>query len=259
MLLVYLSAFIASLPIFAYLLSPKTKNKGYIIGISFLVLIFCLFSFTGKYAFLGTIKEQKINTQMLLAIEQDSEIPINLFNSFESILNNDNKIYWIQSYIKKAMSAKKLQAAESVISLSEKYFKTSDEKFIFYTLYTELRDLKFPNFSDSKFILQFSPPSECLKFEGNVSLYIMNGPNIPIASLDFQDSIEVILNNKNSSIPGFDLASAYLNQEALELKASLFCIENNLDYFSENALLFDQNNHINSYNIRPNEWLKREQ
>ena len=232
MLLVYLSAFIASLPIFAYLLSPKTKNKGYIFGISFLVLIFCLFSFTGKYAFLGTIKEQKINTQMLLAIEQDSEIPINLFNSFESILNNDNKIYWIQSYIKKAMSAKKLQAAESVISLSEKYFKTSDEKFIFYTLYTELRDLKFPNFSDSKFILQFSPPSECLKFEGNVSLFIMNGPNIPIASLDFQDSIEVILNNKNSSIPGFDLASAYLNQEALELKASLFCIENNLDYFS---------------------------
>jgi hypothetical protein len=157
------------------------------------------------------------------------------------------------------MSAKKLQAAENIISLSEKYFKTSDEKFIFYTLYTELRDLKFPNFSDSKFILQLSPPSECLKFEGNVSLFILNGPNIPIASLDFQDSIEVILNNKNSSIPGFDLASAYLNQEALELKASLFCIENNLDYFSENALLFDQNNHINSYNIRPNEWLKREQ
>jgi hypothetical protein len=87
----------------------------------------------------------------------------------------------------------------------------------------------------------------------------MNGPNIPIASLDFQDSIEVVLNNKNSSIPGFDLASAYLNQEALELKASLFCTENNLDYFSENVLLFDQNNHINSYNIRPNEWLKREQ
>ena len=259
MLLVYLLAFIALLPIFAYLLSPKTKNKGYIFGISFLVLIFCLFSFTGKYAFLGTIKEHKINTQMLLVIEQDNEIPINLFNSLESILDNENKIYWIQSYIKKAMSADKLQAAESLISQSERYFKTSDEKFIFYTLYTELRDLKFPNFSNSQFILQFSPPSGCVKYEGNVALFIMNGPNIPIASLDFQDSIEVILNNRNASIPGFDLASAYLNQEALELKASLFCIENNLDYFSENALLFDQNNHINSYNIRPNEWLKREQ
>ena len=87
----------------------------------------------------------------------------------------------------------------------------------------------------------------------------MNGPNIPIASQNFQNSFEVSLGNNYSSIPGFDLASAYLNQEALELKASLFCVEKNLDYFSENALLFDQNNHINTYNIRPNEWLKREQ
>ena len=136
---------------------------------------------------------------------------------------------------------------------------SSDEKFIFYTLYTQLRDLKFPNFSDSKFILQFSPPNGCLKFEGNISLFIMNGPNIPVASLNFLNTIEVVLNNNNSSIPGFDLASAYLNQETLELKVSLFCIDNDLDYFSENALLFDQNNYINSYNIRPNEWLKREQ
>ena len=136
---------------------------------------------------------------------------------------------------------------------------TSDEKFVFYTLYTQLRDLKFPIFANSKFILNLSPPADCKNYKGNISLFIMNGPNIPIASQNFQNSFEVSLGNNNSSIPGFDLASAYLNQETLELKASLFCVEKNLDYFSENALLFDQNNHINTYNIRPNEWLKREQ
>ena len=87
----------------------------------------------------------------------------------------------------------------------------------------------------------------------------MNGPNIPIASLNFENFIEVVLKNSNSSIPGFDIASAYLNNETLELKASLFCINNMLDYYSESTLLFGQNNHINSHNIRPNEWLKREQ
>ena len=122
-----------------------------------------------------------------------------------------------------------------------------------------MRDLKFPNFSNSKFILQLSPPIGCLKFEGNISLFIMNGPNIPIASLNFENSAKVVLKNINSSIPGFDIASAYLNSETLELKVSLFCINSNLYYFSENALLFEQNNHINSHNIRPNEWLKREQ
>ena len=259
MLIVYLLAFISLLPIFAYLLSPRTKNKGYIFGISLLVLIFCLFSFVSEYAFLGTIKKQKINTQILLTIAQDKEISTSLFNSLDKSINKENKIYWAQSYINKAISEKKLQAAESLISLSEKYFNSSDEKFIFYTLYTQLRDLKFPNFSNSKFILLFSPPIGCLKFEGNISLFIMNGPNIPIASMNFKNSIEVVLKNTNSSIPGFDIASAYLNNETLELKASLFCINNNLDYFSESTLLFGQNNHINSHNIRPNEWLKREQ
>jgi len=259
MLIVYLLAFISLLPIFAYLLSPRTKNKGYIFGISFLVLIFCLFSFVSEYAFLGTIKKQKINTQILLTIAQDKEISTSLFNSLDKSINKENKIYWTQSYINKAISEKKLQAAESLISLSEKYFNSSDEKFIFYTLYTQLRDLKFPNFSNSKFILQFSPPIGCLKFEGNISLFIMNGPNIPIASLNFENSAKVVLKNINSSIPGFDIASAYLNNETLELKVSLFCTNSNLYYFSENALLFEQNNHINSHNIRPNEWLKREQ
>ena len=134
MLIIYLLAFISLLPIFAYLLAPRTKNKGYIFGISFLVIIFCLFSFVSEYAFLGSIKKQKINTQILLTISQDKEISTSLFNSLDKNINKDDKIYWAQSYINKAMSDKKLQAAESLISLSEKYFNSSDEKFIFYTL-----------------------------------------------------------------------------------------------------------------------------
>ena len=131
MLAIYLLAFISLLPIFAYVLAPKTKNKGYIFGISFLVLIFCLFSFVSEYAFLGSIKKQKMNTEVLFTIDQDKEISTSLFNSLDKSINEENKIYWAQSYIKKAMSEKKLQSAESLISLSEKYFTSSDEKFIF--------------------------------------------------------------------------------------------------------------------------------
>ena len=126
MLIVYLLAFISLLPIFAYILSPRTKNKGYIFGISFLVIIFCLFSFVSEYAFLGSIKKQKINTQILLTISQDKEISTSLFNSLDKNINKGDRIYWAQSYINKSMSDKKLQAAESLISLSEKYFNSSD-------------------------------------------------------------------------------------------------------------------------------------
>ena len=87
----------------------------------------------------------------------------------------------------------------------------------------------------------------------------MNGPEIPIASKKFTDSFELELENIHSSIPGFDLASAYLNQETLDLKVSLNCPDTASIFYSENALLIDNNQPVNSYNIKANEWFKREQ
>lgn len=90
-------------------------------------------------------------------------------------------------------------------------------------------------------------------------MFILNGPKIPIASKNFTDSSEFELENIHSSIPGFDLASAYLNQETLDLKVSLNCPDTASIFYSENALLIDNNQPVNSYNIKANEWFKREQ
>ena len=168
-------------------------------------------------------------------------------------------MYWLQSYINKAIEDSKFIAAESLISISEQYFQTTDEKFIFYTLYTKLRDAKFPDFAESKLIINLMLPVSCSSFFGTAEIYIMNGPKIPIASKKFTNSSEFIFKNIDSSIPGFDLASAYLNQETLDLKVSLNCSEIASIFYSENALLFDKNQPINSYNIEANEWFKREQ
>ena len=168
-------------------------------------------------------------------------------------------MYWLQSYINKAIEDSKFIAAESLISISEQYFQTTDEKFIFYTLYTKLRDAKFPDFAKSKLIINLNSPPECSNFFGTAEVFIMNGPKIPIASKKFMDSSEFELENIHSSIPGFDLASAYLNQETLDLKISLNCLEIDSIFNSENALLIDNNQPVNSYNIEANEWFKREQ
>ena len=87
----------------------------------------------------------------------------------------------------------------------------------------------------------------------------MNGPKISIASKEFTDSSIFELENIDSSIPGFDFSSAYLNQETLDLKVSLNCPEKASIFYSENALLIDNNQPVNSYNIKANEWFKREQ
>jgi len=259
MFVIYLLAFFAFIPVLAYLLSQNTKNKGYIFGISFLVVLICLFTVVGRYSFLGSIKNQKINSEILMDINANNKISENTTREFNKSINNEDKVYWLQNYINKAIEDNKFIAAESLISISEQYFQTTDEKFIFYTLYTKLRDAKFPDFAESKLIINLMLPVSCSGFFGTAELYIMNGPKIPIASKKFTNSSEFIFENIDSSIPGFDLASAYLNQETLDLKVSLNCSEIASIFYSENALLFDKNQPINSYNIEANEWFKREQ
>ena len=259
MFVIYLLAFFAFIPVLAYLLSQNTKNKGYIFGISFLVVLICLFTVVGRYSFLGSIKNQKINSEILMDINANNKISENITREFNKSINNEDKVYWLQNYINKAIEDSKFIAAESLISISEQYFQTADEKFIFYTLYTKLRDAKFPDFAESKLIINLMLPASCSGFYGTAELYIMNGPKIPIALKKFTNSSEFIFKNIDSSIPGFDLASAYLNQETLDLKVSLNCTEIASIFYSENALLFDKNQPINSYNIEANEWFKREQ
>jgi len=259
MFVIYLLAFFAFIPVLAYLLSQNTKNKGYIFGISFLVVLICLFTVVGRYSFLGSIKNQKINSEILMDINANNKISENITREFNKSINNEDKVYWLQNYINKAIEDSKFIAAESLISISEQYFQTTDEKFIFYTLYTKLRDAKFPDFAESKLIINLMLPVSCSSFFGTAELFIMNGPKIPIASKKFTNSSEFIFKNIDSSIPGFDLASAYLNQETLDLKVSLNCSEIASIFYSENALLFDKNQPINSYNIEANEWFKREQ
>jgi hypothetical protein len=259
MFFIYLLAFFAFIPILAYLLSHNTNNKGYIFGISFLVILFCLFTIVGKYSFLGSIQNQKINSEILMNISADKKISENNKKNFNKNINNEDKVYWLQNYINKAINDSKFIAAESLISISEKYFQNADEKFIFYTLYTKLRDAKFPDFSESELIINFVPPPVCSDFFGIAEVFIMNGPKIPIASKKFSDTSEFIFRNIDSSIPGFDLASAYLNQETLDLKVSLNCPAIASIFNSENALFIDNNQPVNSYNIKANEWFKREQ
>ena len=259
MIFIYLLAFFAFIPILAYLLSQKTKNKGYIFGISFLVILICLFSVIGKYSFLGSIENQKINSNILINIDNDRKIPKKIIQKFDKSINNQEKLYWLQSYIKKAIEDNKLIAAESLISISEPYFQTADEKYIFYSLYTDLRDAKFPSYAKSELFINFISPPGCENLEGSLDVFIVNGPQIPIATKKFTNSSQLVLKNTDSSIPGFDLASAYLNQEALDLKILLNCTDLDTTFYSESTLLFNNNQPVNSYNIKANEWSKREQ
>lgn len=255
MIYIFLLAFFSLIPVLAYLLSLNTQNKGYILGISILIIFACLFSFTGKFSFLGSLNKQVLTDKIFVDIKDDSIITQETFLKFEKLVADDDRIYWMQSLILEAIDSKKYNSAESLITYSERYFKSSEEKFIFYSLYKDLRDSKFPLFANSEIVIFLDKP--CSSFNGLIEVFIMNGPAIPIARANFSNKEEVSLNNTSSSIPGFDIASAYLNKETVDVKVELKCGESGLEYITEALILLDQTTPSNTYKISPNEWLKK--
>ena len=67
------------------------------------------------------------------------------------------------------------------------------------------------------------------------------------------------LTNLDSVLPGFDLASAYLNEESIELNINVLCLENNEKLYIQNIIVLDKNRTLNTYKIASNEWLKKSQ
>ena len=85
----------------------------------------------------------------------------------------------------------------------------------------------------------------------------MNGPEIPIAIKDFENIDDLELTNIDSVIPGFDLASAYLNNETLEISIEIICLKKQLQFYFENLIVLDIKRASSSYKINLNEWLKQ--
>ena len=259
MIIFYLLTIFASLPIIAYVLAQKTSNKGLIFGSTIIAMTFCLVIFISKFALIGSVQKQNINNKIFDQIYVDSKISSQYLKEIEEILEDQELKNWLIALITKSIDLKKLNSAESLIAYSENFFTTSNEKIVFYGLYTLLRDQKFPDFQDSSFAIDRNSKSPCLIKDGKINLFIMNGPEIPLAKKDFLDFTDIQVTNLDSVIPGFDLASAHLNQETIEFGIDIVCSNSNETYYLKNLIVLDKNKSFNTYKIDLNEWLKKSQ
>ena len=256
MAIFYLLTIFASLPILAYVLSQRTSYKGIVFATTVFVLIGCLILFVSKFAILGSVKKQALTNNISNQIYIDEKISVDNLKQFDSLLNIEEKKVWSIEFISKSIDLKKLNSAESLLGFSEKFFVSNSEKLIFYSLFTQLRDTKFPEYKNSSFQISSDSYFPCDVETGLVKLFINNGPEIPIAEKQFSQINEIFLTNANSSIPGFDIASAHLNNETIEIDIKISCKSSKENYYINNLLILDKNKVTNSYKINSNEWLK---
>ena len=254
-----LLAMVAALPILAYLLANQTQKKGIIFGVSVIVFSLCLILFVSKFSIFGTFEKQKINNDIIDEIYLDSKISTKNLISIEKKLNDDEIKIWLISLINKSIELNKLNSAESLVTFSEKFFNSNEEKIIFYNMYTSLRDAKFPDFADASLYVSSDSSYPCDSFKGEAKIFIMNGPQIPIGEQVFDNFDEIVISNQDSVIPGFDLASAFLNDETVEMNISIKCIKKEINFYLKNLIVLNQNQPNASYKIQLNEWFKRPQ
>ena len=256
MAIFYLLTIFASLPILAYVLSQRTSYKGIIFATTVFVLAGCLILFVSKFAILGSVKKQALTNNISNQIYIDEKISVENLKQFDSLLNIEEKKVWSIELISKSIDLEKLNSAESLLGFSEKFFVSNSEKIIFYSLFTQLRDTKFPEYKNSSFQISSDSYFPCDVQEGLVKLFINNGPEIPIAEKKFSQINEIFVLNADSTIPGFDIASAHLNNETIEIDIMILCKSSREIYYINNLLVLDKNRVTNSYKISSNEWLK---
>ena len=256
MAIFYLLTIFASLPILAYVLSQRTSYKGIVFATTVFVLIGCLILFVSKFAILGSVNKQVLTKNINDQIYIDEKISTENLKQFDSLLNIEEKKVWSIELISKSIDLKKLNSAESLLGFSEKFFISQSEKLIFFSLYTQLRDSNFPEYKNSSFQISSDSYFPCDVEEGLISLFINNAPEIPIAEKQFSQINEIFLLNADSTIPGFDIASALLNNETIEINIKILCKNSEENYYVNNLLVLDKNRIINSYKISSNEWLK---
>ena len=161
MLIFYLLTIFASLPIIAYVLAQKTNNKGIIFGLTIIILTICLVVFISKFAVIGSLQKQILSNKIFDQVYIDERISPEYLNETKDILNAQELKNWLINLVGKSIELNKLNSAESLITFSERFFESSEEKLIFYGMYTMLRDAKFPEFKDSRLVIDSNSSTPC--------------------------------------------------------------------------------------------------
>jgi len=242
------------LPIIAFLFRQVTNLKGVVIGITVFIISAVLVAYFSSFSFIGNYQISSLNNKIIQKILNNNEIEDDLFSEFDLLVPLEDQKIWLVKYLNKSISDKKIKSAESLIAFSEPFFQTNEEKLVFYNFYTMLRDLKFPISKEVALMVDLSSIGslECSILESEIEVYINNGPEIPIASKK-SDLDKILLDSSHSLIPGFDLSSAYLNNEEMLLEAEILC-ENGVSYSFESTFFFIISSPINDYKIETNQW-----
>ena len=256
MIIFYIIALVALIPITIYLLARDSQHKAFVFSFAFILIGISLLGFTSKFSFLGSAQEVILVNELQEAMDGNTELNADFFIKFDNLIEDNRKNSWLEQAILYAIDIESLVAAEQLMKFAEPIFANSNEQVRFYAIYSILRDKKFPEYALAKMEIDFVPAKSCRVERVNFNLFIANGPAVPIAKSISEDPnvFKVTLSNTDSMIPGFDIASALINEEKVILKTGLLCTDSSTYYSNFSSIINNMNAAILKVQINEKDW-----
>ena len=262
MLLIIAFSVIILLPVIAYLLHPLSNHKAFIFLISILLFGGFVLNFISNKPLIGSWAQATQSESILRTISRDEEFDENFLNEYIYSQPSEEQSFLIGTQIfYKALDTQSFISAESILKQLNAEFASENFQVPIFNLLADFRDEKYPEIANSNLLINLEKPANCVLQSLQLGVSIPNGPGVNIASKELLfPNIEkpIKLDKSNSMVRGFDIASAFMQQEIVKVMALIECENSSFEAFKTIDLKYSKNYQEELF-FYTDEWLKREQ
>ena len=161
----------------------------------------------------------------------------------------------------KALELQSFNSAESILQTLNSQFISESFQVPIFNLLADLRDAKYPDLANSKLLISIENPSNCTLQLLKLFASIPDGPDVSIAAKEIISpdlKKPFVLDISHSLVRGFDITSAFLQQEMIKIEAQAQCDTGDFQAFKSLDLKYSNGNQDELF-FYANEWLKKEQ
>ena len=256
------SSIILLLPVIVYLLQPLSNQKSLIFLVTILIFGGFVLIFISKKPLIGSWIKATQSESMLTTISRDEEFDKFFLNEYIIDQSSEQQSFITGSQVfYKALEEQSFVTAESILKHLNMKFASENFQVPIFNLLADLRDEKYPEIANSNLIINVENPANCILQLLQLGVSIPNGPGVYIASAELLSpniARPIKLDKSNSTVRGFDIASAFMQQEVIKIEALAECDNFIFEAFKTLDLRYSQENQEELF-FYTDEWLKKEQ
>ena len=227
MLIIIAVSIILLLPVISYLLQPLSNQKSIVFLITFLIFGGFIFNFVSPNALIGSWAQVAQSESIYKAISRNKEFDSYLIQQYLKNTSSEDESFLLGVEVfYKALEVRSFNSAESMLKTLNSRFVSETFQVPIFNLLADLRDEKYPDLANSSLLVSIEDPPNCNLQSLQFFVSIPGGPNVNIAAREIMSpDINKLyrLDKSNSLVRGFDLTSAFLQQEMIKIEAQAQC------------------------------------